>query len=501
MAVGVLDRLGDMANPIAVKEMRQAVKGRILTWMLVCFLMVQLVIMGIGMLTSEYSGADYQGGRTLLSFLLLALLVVCLLFLPAIFGLRLSSERTEGRIDLLFITDMSPYSVIWGKTLAAMGLTLLLFSASMPFVTLTYLLRGVDLPSIFLMMGLNFVVVVLAIQAALFLACFPGGLISRGIRFLFGLGGAFFLLSMMTSVSFAMLSSGIGSMLGTWDFWAPALTVIGFLLLGMGLLFVLSATAISPASANRAPVVRLYLLLIWLCSSVCCLLWFLDMRDYGLLLAWLICMLILFSLCFMASLAERQSYGVRLRSKIPRNRLLRIPAFFLYSGAAGGISFSAGMIALTLGAFYLALFFSPYPRWAFNDDVHLQVLTCCLYFICYGLTALMVRRLFFPPLSSNSMTVTIALLLLAAGSLIPFLFAWVVFRYPVDRIPDIWYLGNPLIVFIEKRTLEMTLTFTQIWAAVILGLNGPWFIRQIRNFKPLEEAAHDPAISQPVETE
>ena len=47
----------------------------------------------------------------------------------------------------------------------------------------------------------------------------------------------------------------------------------------------------------------------------------------------------------------------------------------------------------------------------------------------------------------------------------------------------------------------MTLTFTLIWAAVILGLNGPWFIRQIRNFKPLEEAAHDPAISQPVETE
>ena len=170
----------------------------------------------------------------------------------------------------------------------------------------------------------------------------------------------------------------------------------------------------------------------------------------------------------------------------------------LYLAAPGG--FISAEYALTLRVLF-GLFFSPYPRWAFNDDVHLQVLTCCLYFICYGLTALMVRRLFFPPLSSNSMTVTIALLLLAAGSLIPFLFAWVVFRYPVDRIPDIWYLGNPLIVFIEKRTLEMTLTFTQIWAAVILGLNGPWFIRQIRNFKPLEEAAHDPAISQPVETE
>ena len=95
----VNDRLSDWINPIAIKEMRQAVKGRILTWMLILFLLVQLIIMGGGMLLNEFSTADFNAGPPLLSALLFALLVICLLFLPAIFGLRLSSERVQGRID------------------------------------------------------------------------------------------------------------------------------------------------------------------------------------------------------------------------------------------------------------------------------------------------------------------------------------------------------------------------------------------------------------------
>ena len=497
----ICDRLGDFINPIAVKEMRQAVKGKILTWMLILFLLAQLVIMGSGMLLSEFSGNSFNGGRDLLSILLVALLAVCLLFLPAIFGLRLSSERTEGRIDLLFVTDMNPYSIIWGKTLAGIGLTLMLFSTSMPFLTLTYLLRGVDLPSIFIMMSLNFLVVVLTIQGALFLACFPGGLISKGIRFLLGMGGAVFVMSMMTSVSIGLLSTGIGSLLGSWDFWASALTVTAFMLLAMGFFFVLSAVQISPPSSNRAPAIRGYLFLIWVCMTVCCLLWYLKTRDRDIALVWLIPMLILFSISFTVSLAERQSYGPRIRRIIPRNRLLRIPLFFFYSGAAGGVLFSTFMLLATLGGFYLACFISSQINMVLSADVHLMILASCLYLICYGLSALVVRRLFFSPQTSNVVTVTIAMILLAVGSLGPFLFAWIFIHHDVDRIPDVWYLGNPLIVFIEKKTLGITLTFTMIWALVAFVLNIPWFIAQIRAFKPLDNETKLVGENTPTEKE
>ncbi|MHC4553366.1 MAG: hypothetical protein ACYSUT_11485, partial [Planctomycetota bacterium] len=309
----VYDRLGDFVNPIAIKEMRQAVKGRVLTWMLILFLLAQLIIMGGGMLLTEFSGDNFSAGPILLSILLFSLLAICLLFLPAIFGIRFSVERAKGRADLLFITDMNPYSIVWGKTLAGVALTLLLFSASMPFVTLTYLLRGIDLPSIFIMMGMNFIAVILVIQAALLLACFPGGIISRGIRFLFGLGGAVTALSMMTGLSGAMLHSGLGSMLGTWDFWGTALTIIGFVLLAMGFIYVLTAVAISPGSSNRSPVVRLYLFLIWCCSTLCVILWYRQTRDAGIYMVWLLIMLVAFSVVFIFSLAERDRYGVRLK--------------------------------------------------------------------------------------------------------------------------------------------------------------------------------------------
>lgn len=487
------DRLGDWINPIAVKEMRQAVKGRILTWMLTLFLLAQLVVMSLGVLLNEYSGEDLNAGPVMLSFLLMTLLVVCLLFLPAIFGIRLSSERSRQKMDLLFITDMSPYSIILGKTVAGIVLTGLLFSTSMPFLTLTYLLRGIDLPSIFIMMGLNFVVVILTIQAALLLASLPGGIISLGIRFLLGLGGAFFVLSIMGSISFALLSSGVGSLLGTWDFWAAALTIMGLIMLVMGLLYILTAVVISPPSSNRALAVRLYLFFVWCCCTVCAILWYLKSYSQEIFVVWVVVMMSVFSAVFVISLSERHIYGPRLKRRIPRSRLLRIPLFFLYSGAGGGVLFALLLLLLTLAGFYLV--FTPRSSFpAVLYDVHHIALSQCLYLICYGFTALILRRLFFPKQASNQITVMIAFILLAIGSLAPFLFAWFFIYHDIDKISEFWFLGNPLVVLLEKDILEFTLLFTGIWALTALGLNVPWFAAQIRDFKP-------PAVSPPIPPE
>ena len=494
----IFDRLGDFINPIAVKEMRQAVKGRILTWMLILFLLAQLLIMGGGILISEFNHGDFVIGPGLLAVLLIALLIVCLLFLPAIFGLRLSGERSGRRIDLLFITDMSPYSIIWGKTLAAIALTLLLFSTSLPFVTLTYLLRGIDIPSVFIMMGLNFIVVILTIQAALLLACFPGGIISRGIRFLLGLGGAIFVLSTMSSVSFALLQSGIGSLLGTWDFWGPALTIVGFILLGMGFLYVASAVMISPASSNRALVIRLYLFLIWLCCTLCALLWYLKVHDNDIIEMWVVLMSIFFSGVLVASLAERYTYGPRLRCKIPRRRVWRIPLFFFYSGAAGGMAFSLLMILLTLGVFYTACALSPRIDVNLPGKMSLKTTAICLYLICYGLSGLCLRRWFFSEQSSNLIAVMLAFVFLAFGSLLPFLIAWFFVYHDLDKVPEACYLGNPLIIFFEERLLETALSVTTIWALVALSLNVPWLMKQIRGFKPMPAVPVEPADAEPL---
>src|SRR5206468_9430444 len=99
-------------------------------------------------------------------------------------GIRLISERSPANMDLLFITTISPRAIIAGKSLAAAALTLLIFSACMPFMVLTYLLRGIDLPTMFIVLALSFFLVVMTIQMTVFVASLPA---SRPMRLMLGI--------------------------------------------------------------------------------------------------------------------------------------------------------------------------------------------------------------------------------------------------------------------------------------------------------------------------
>ena len=189
-----------------------------------------------------------------------------------------------------------------------------------------------------------------------------------------------------------------------------------------------------------------------------------------------------------------------MRRRIPRSRLLRIPLFLLYSGSGGGVLFSLLMLGITMAGFYL-IFNAGSAIPTFLEDVHHMALSQCLYLICYGFTALVLRRLFFPKQASNQITVMIAFILLAIGSLAPFLFAWFFIYHDIDKISEFWFLGNPLVVLMEKDMLGFTLMFTGIWALTTLGLNVPWFAAQIRNFKPLPVTEPIPPEPPPVNKE
>src|SRR5262247_2825772 len=176
--------LGDRINPIVVKELRQAVQSRFVIAALLTLLLVQLVAIGIYILASGPSLCGFDAGRQ--SFLMLfgILLVVALIFVPLYTGARLAAERSDINVDLLFITTIKPRSVIAGKMFAAIMLTAMIYSACMPFMAFTYFLRGIDLPSIFISLGIGFVVVMACAQGAVFVACIP---VNRAFKVIFGL--------------------------------------------------------------------------------------------------------------------------------------------------------------------------------------------------------------------------------------------------------------------------------------------------------------------------
>ena len=94
-------------------------------------------------------------------------------------GARLAGERSDVNVDLLFISSLSPRAVLFGKLAAAGALALLIFGAAAPFMTFAYVLRGLDLPTIFLVLLADYLAVLLSTSFLLFLASIPA---TRGLR-------------------------------------------------------------------------------------------------------------------------------------------------------------------------------------------------------------------------------------------------------------------------------------------------------------------------------
>src|SRR5262249_54971552 len=145
----------------------------------VLFLGLQLFLLGFMLLAREVSSGsaviDWNAGYTIFQIQQGILLVTIMMLVPAYACIRLANERGDHNVDLMFISTLRPASIVWRKFFAAMVLGLLIFSACAPFMTFAYLLRGIDIPTILTVLGIDLFAMFFGIMVALFLASIPGG--------------------------------------------------------------------------------------------------------------------------------------------------------------------------------------------------------------------------------------------------------------------------------------------------------------------------------------
>ena len=150
-----LERVGEWLNPILVKECRQAVKSRqfSLTFagvLLCCWVWSIWGVASLG--PSARFGAGGEGLKMFVGYFVI-LAFPLLVVVPHGAFRSLSDERDDRTFELLAITTLSPRQIIGGKLGAAMIQMLIYLSAVSPCLTFTYLLRGIDLPTILLGLG------------------------------------------------------------------------------------------------------------------------------------------------------------------------------------------------------------------------------------------------------------------------------------------------------------------------------------------------------------
>jgi ABC-type transport system involved in multi-copper enzyme maturation permease subunit len=85
-------------------------------------------------------GTSY--GQYLFSFLIGFHVTLLAFITPALTAGAISSERERQTLDLLFVTRIRPFSIIWGKLLASMSFVVLLLVLSIPIFRLVFLFVG-----------------------------------------------------------------------------------------------------------------------------------------------------------------------------------------------------------------------------------------------------------------------------------------------------------------------------------------------------------------------
>ena len=139
-------------NPIVAKEYR----SRMRTWRSPLAMMVYiLLIAGLGfvifssMSTSINSfGQTANYGQNLFVTLVIFQMILLTFITPALTAGAISGERERQTIDLLFVTRIPPFSIIWGKLLASMSFVVLLLLLSVPIFSLVFLFGGIEVDQV-----------------------------------------------------------------------------------------------------------------------------------------------------------------------------------------------------------------------------------------------------------------------------------------------------------------------------------------------------------------
>lgn len=147
-------------NPVIVKEFRSRMRGSRAYWMLFGYLSLLSLTLFLAYLAwcnqpryrmeAGGSGTEaYTVGRNffLILFAVQALLIA--LITPALTAGAISLEREQRTFEMLRATTLTPRRIVLGKLAASVSFVVLLLTASLPLVSLCFLLGGVSPGEVF----------------------------------------------------------------------------------------------------------------------------------------------------------------------------------------------------------------------------------------------------------------------------------------------------------------------------------------------------------------
>ncbi|GAB4461866.1 MAG: hypothetical protein OHK0029_27800 [Armatimonadaceae bacterium] len=145
------------------RELRTRMRGARSFWVL----FIYIAILSVFLFTTYFtwwstiqanlnvrSGGVFQVGRQFYIVLFVVQAILVGMITPSLTAGGVSIEKEQRTFDLLTITLMSRRAIVWGKLLSALSFVALLLTASLPLVSLSFLLGGVSPSEVFSAYGL-----------------------------------------------------------------------------------------------------------------------------------------------------------------------------------------------------------------------------------------------------------------------------------------------------------------------------------------------------------
>lgn len=136
-------------NPVAIKELRSRMRGRRAFVVLTSFLLVMsglisLVYIAFASSTGGYGPEQQLAGKFVFAAVLSMQVILVIFIGPAFTAGSISGEKERQTYDLLRTTLLSASSFVLGKLISALSYVMLLIVASIPLLSIAFLLGGIS---------------------------------------------------------------------------------------------------------------------------------------------------------------------------------------------------------------------------------------------------------------------------------------------------------------------------------------------------------------------
>jgi len=505
---------GDRLNPILVKETRQALKSRqfTITFALLLICGWAWSILGVALTPDIWYGAP---GADMFFGYYLILAFPLLVIVPFGAFRSLAGEQEDRTYELMSVTTLSPRQIVAGKLGSAVLQMLIYLSAITPCLAFTYMLRGIDFPTILFFVFYT----VLASIALAVIGLLAGTVTSEkhwqvvlSVFLVAGLLGAFL-------GSLGMVGGLLEELRGAFtdpEFWQANAAFLTGCLSYLVLLFYAAAAQITFPSDNRSTRLRVVMLVQHLLlTGWMAWLWLGPVRgEEKLLRVFMVFIGLHWYVMGMFMTGESPQLSPRVKRQLPQSFLGRVFLTWFNPGPGTGyvlvISSLLGALAMVLLALAVkpALGFSRLRPWSPVDSGQLLafgVLGLSYVTIYLGVGLLLTRLLRLFLRVEVLLTVLLQCLLVLLGLFVP----WVVQSLWL-RNPDYEYftwirLPDPLCSLIHvfdgfslPADALLLLVVVPGLALIVFVLNLPAVARevqQVRAPKPQRVAEEDAQLA------